>query len=98
MNSIHKFNAIAPPNSQYIYDQETDTFSLTDKYIVNDSICSIEIPKNTKFTIIGNMVCFNIKVPLFYFLNSAINNFRMVNSQLALLLFLDFKLISGFIY
>lgn len=86
MNSIHTFNAVAPPNGHYIYEQETDTFSLTDKYIVNDSICSIEIPKNTKFIMSGNMIRFDIKVPVFYFLNSAINNFRMVNSQLTLLL------------
>lgn len=88
LNSIHTFNAVAPPNGHYIYEQETDTFSLTDKYIVNDSICSIEIPKNTKFIMNGDMVRFNIKVPIFFFLNSAINNFRMVNSKLILLLFI----------
>lgn len=58
-----------------------DNFSLTDKYYVNDSIYSIEIPKNTKFILNGDLVRFNMKVPVFYFLNSAINNFRMVNNN-----------------
>jgi len=79
MNNINSFTAIAPPDGQYIYEQETDTFLLTDKYYVNDSIYSIEIPKNTQFILNGDMVRFNINVPLFYFLSSAINNFRMVN-------------------
>jgi len=78
MNSINSFTTIAPPDGQYIYEQETDTFLLTDRYYVKDSIYSIEIPKNTRFILNGDMVRFNIKVPLFYFLNSAINNFRMV--------------------
>lgn len=80
MNSINTFSAVAPPDGQYIYKQETDIFLLTDQYCVNDPICSIEIPKNTQFTINGDMVRFNFKVPVFYFLNSAINNFRMVSS------------------
>lgn len=78
INNIHTFNAVAPPDEQYNYQQETDTFLLTDQYYVKDSIWSIEIPKNTTFVIDGDMVRFNIKVPVFYFLNSAINNFRMV--------------------
>lgn len=82
MNSIHTFSAIAPPDGQYIYKQETDTFLLIDQYCVNDPICNIEIPKNTQFIINGDMVRFNFKVPVFYFLNSAINNFRMVSSQM----------------
>lgn len=90
MNSIHTFNAVTPPEGKYVYEQETDTFSLTDDYYVNDSIFSIEIPKNTKFIINGDMVRLNIKVPVFYFLNSAINNFRMVNDYLTLLLLLLF--------
>lgn len=81
MNSIHTFNAVVPPDGQYIYNQETDAFSLTDKYYVNDVYCSIEIPKNTRFIINEDMARFNIKVPVFYFLNSAINNFRMVNNK-----------------
>jgi len=78
MNSINSFTAISPPDGQYIYDQETDSFLLTDQYCVNDSFYSIEIPKNTRFILNGDMVRFNIKVSLFYFLNPAINNFRMV--------------------
>jgi len=78
MNSIDSFTTIAPPDGHFIYEQETDTFLLTDQYFVNDSIYSIEIPKNSRFILNGDMVQFNIKVPLFYFLNSAINNFRMV--------------------
>lgn len=81
MNSIDTFNAIAPPDGHYIYEQDMDNFSLTDKYYVNDSIYSIEIPKNTKFILNGDLVRFNMKVPVFYFLNSAINNFRMVNNN-----------------
>jgi hypothetical protein len=84
MNSIDTFYAIAPPDGQYIYEQKMDNFSLTDKYYVNNSIYSIEIPKDTTFIINGDMVCFNIKVPVFYFLNSAINNFRMVNNNFVL--------------
>lgn len=84
MNSIDTFNAIAPPDGQYIYEQEMDNFSLTEKYYVNDSIYSIEIPKDTTFIINGDMVRFNIKIPIFYFLNSAINNFRMVNNNFIL--------------
>lgn len=79
MNSIHTFNTVAPPDGKYIYEQETDTFSLNDKYYINDSIFSIDIPNNTRFVMNGDMVRFNIKVPVFNFLNSAINNFRMVN-------------------
>lgn len=78
MNNIHTFNAVTPLDRQYIYQQETHTFLLTDEYYIKDSIWSIEIPKNTTFIINGEMVQFNIKVPVFYFLNSAINNFRMV--------------------
>lgn len=78
MNNIHTFTTIPPPDGQYIYEQETDTFLLVDKYYVSNSTCSIEIPKNTRFIINGDMVRFSIKVPVFYFLNSAINNFRMV--------------------
>lgn len=85
MNNINTFTAVAPPDGKYIYDQETDIFSLTDQYYINDSIYSIEIPRNTKFIIIEDMVRFNIKVPIFYFLNSAINNFRMVNGIFELL-------------
>lgn len=80
MNSIHTFNTVAsPPDGQYIYEQETDTFSLNDQYYVKDPIFSVEIPNNTRFVINGDMIRFNIKVPVFNFLNSAINNFRMVN-------------------
>lgn len=81
INSIHTFNAVAPPDGLYIYEQETDTFSLIDYYFVNNSIYSLKIPKSTKFIVNGDMVSFNLKVPVFYFLNSAINNFRMVNNQ-----------------
>jgi len=88
MNSIHTFNAVAPPDGQYIYEQETDTFSLNDQYCVNDSICSIQIPNKTRFLIHGDMVRFNIKVPVFYFLNSVINNFRMVSSQFYIIIFI----------
>lgn len=85
LNSIHTFSTVAPPDGQYIYEQEIDAFLLTDKFIVNDSICRIEIPQNTRFTIDRDMVRFNIKVPVFYFLNSAINNFRMVKIILKLM-------------
>jgi len=79
MNSISTFNAIAPPDGHYVYEQETDTFSLIDEYYVNDTTFSVKIPKNTKFTINeGDMVCFNIRVPIFLFLNYAVNNFRAV--------------------
>ncbi|VVC32778.1 Hypothetical protein CINCED_3A020988 [Cinara cedri] len=81
MNDIHTFNAVAPPDGQYIYQQETDTFSLTDQYYVKDSIWSIEFPKNTTFIINGENIRFNIKVPVFYFLNSTINNFRMYRDE-----------------
>lgn len=81
MNNINSFTAVAPPDGQFIYEQETDNFLLTDQYYVNDSIYSIEIPKSTRFILNGDMVRFNIKVPLFYFLNSAINNFRMCRDE-----------------
>lgn len=79
MNSIETFNAIAPSDGHYIYDPEAKYFSLTDQYCINDSIYSLEIPKNTRFISDGDMVRFNIKVSVFYFLNSAVNNFRMVS-------------------
>jgi len=79
MNRISTFNTIVPPDGYYIYEQETDTFSLTDDYYVNDTIFRVKIPKNTTFTINeGDTVCFHIKIPVFYFLNYAINNFRTV--------------------
>ncbi|XP_050440480.1 uncharacterized protein LOC126845696 [Adelges cooleyi] len=81
MNSINTFNAVSPPDGQYVYEQETDTFYLTEKYLVNDAICNLEIPNNTKFISDGEMVRFSIKVPVFYFLNSAINNFRMCRDE-----------------
>ncbi|XP_050524692.1 nucleoporin Nup188 [Daktulosphaira vitifoliae] len=77
MNNIKTFNAVFPPDGRYIYDQESDTFYLTDKYFVTDVVCNIEIPSNTTFISDGDMVQFDYKVPVFYFLNSAINNFRM---------------------
>lgn len=85
LNSIHTFSTVAPPDGHFIYEQEIDTFLLTDKFIVNDSICNIEIPQNTRFVIDRDMVRFSIKVPVFYFLNSAINNFRMVKIVLKLM-------------
>lgn len=91
MNSISTFNTVAPSDGHYIYDQETDTFSLIDEYYVNDIIFKLGIPKNTTFTINKeDIVSFNIRVPVFYFLNSAINNFRMVYKS-TLLLFYYFR-------